>query len=77
MVRRKKRSAGKFVAFSYISGRRLGRFNSLAGVFKKFPKERKAFNTVKRFNRRTGLRINTIRQIITAKRMKNIKIRWR
>ena len=61
--RQRKAVMAKFTAFSYVTGRRLGRFNTLTGVFDKFPKERKAFNQVKVFNKRTGLNVTTTKQI--------------
>lgn len=54
----------KFQAISYRTGKKLsGRFSTLNSVFRKFPKERKAFNRVMAFNRRTGRRITNVRQI--------------
>lgn len=59
----------KFTAFSYINGRRLGQFNSLQRVFKKFPKERVAFNKVKSFNRSRKRRFTTTNQIRRFRRL--------
>ena len=56
--------ANQFTAFSYINGRRLGTFNSLKEVFKKFPKERKPFKQVMDFRRNNKLKkVNTIKDI--------------
>ncbi len=50
-------------AFSYRDGRKLGEFNNLQEVFKKFPSERKAFNRVMKFRKITGIQVNTIQDI--------------
>ncbi len=63
-------------AFSYRDGKRLGKFNSLQEVFKKFPSERKAFQRVMTFNRKTGKRVTNIEQIKKEKRNMNISRRW-
>lgn len=55
-------------AFSYRDGRSLGKFNSLEEVFKKFPSEKKAFNRVMEFRRKTGIQVNNINQIKVMKR---------
>ena len=74
-------SVGDSVAFSYRDGRRLGKFSSLKEVFKKFPSEKKAFDRVVKFRRKTGIQVNTIKEIKSVKRtqkmVKNIKTkRW-
>lgn len=57
------------VALSYITGKKLpGRFNTLKDVFKKFPKEKKAFDKVKRFNKKFDTNITTTRQLKDADR---------
>lgn len=58
-------------AFSYRDGRRLGQFKTIEDVFKKFPSERKAFDRVMKFRRKTGLQVNTIEDIKKAKRRMN------
>ncbi len=55
-------------AFSYRDGRRLGKFENLQAVFKRFPSERKAFMRVIKFRRKTGVQVNTIKEIQTVKR---------
>lgn len=57
------------IAFSYITGKKLpGRFSSLKDVFKKFPREKKAFDKVKRFNKKFDTNITTTRQLKDADR---------
>lgn len=70
MVRRRPSSKGraKFIAFSYVDGRRLGKFSTLTSVFKRFPRERTAFKQVKRFSKNTGRRVTTLRQIKSFER---------
>ena len=59
----------KSVAFSYVTGKKLpGRFSSLKDVFKKFPQEKKAFDKVKRFNKKFNTNITTTRQLKDAER---------
>lgn len=58
----------KRTAFSYRDGRSLGKFNSLEEVFKRFPSEKKAFNRVMEFRRKTGIQVNNINQIKVMKR---------
>ncbi len=67
---------GNVIAFSYRDGKRLGRFNSLQQVFKRFPSERKAFQRVMAFNRKTGKRVTNIEQIKREKRKMNVNRRW-
>ncbi len=63
------RHRGGSIALSYITGKKLpGRFNSLKDVFKKFPREKKAFDKVKRFNKKFNTNITTIRQLKDADR---------
>ncbi len=58
---------GRGTAFSYVTGRKLpGRFNSIKDVFKKFPKEKKAFDAVKRFNKKFNTRIKSTNQLKIA-----------
>jgi len=64
------------VAFSYFTGKRLGRFKNLKEVFNRFPKEKKAFQRVIRFRKQTGIRVNTIEDIKRAKRKQKIMKRW-
>ena len=66
----------KETAFSYRDGRNLGKFDNLQEVFKKFPSERKAFNRVITFRRKTGIQVNTIEEIKKRKRKMNINRRW-
>jgi len=74
LTKRKKRKSesggiGGNVAFSYITGRKLsGRFASLKDVFKKFPKEKDAFDRVKRFNKDFDTKITSLRQVRDAER---------
>ncbi len=63
-------------AFSYRDGRRLGKFSSLQEVFKKFPSERKAFQRVMTFRRKTGKQVNNIEEIKREKRKMNVSRRW-
>ena len=59
----------KITAFSYRDGRNLGKFNNLQDVFKRFPSEKKAFDRVMKFRKRTGkIQINNINQIKEIKR---------
>lgn len=62
--------------FSYKDGRKLGKFQSIKKVFKKFPSERKAFNKVKKFNKRTGSNVTTTKQIMMQKKTMKISKRW-
>ncbi len=62
--------------FSYKDGRRLGNFKTQKEAFKKFPSERKAFNKVMRFNRKTGKNITTVKQITVMKRKMRVTRRW-
>lgn len=62
-------------AFSYRDGKRLGKFTSLEAVFKKFPSERKAFNRVMTFRRKTGKQVNSIEEIKREVRKGN-PTRW-
>ncbi len=56
-------------ALSYITGKKLpGRFSSIRDVFKKFPKEKVAFDKVKRFNKKFKANITTTRQLKDADR---------
>ena len=58
---------GGSVAFSYVTGKKLpGKFSSLKDVFKKFPREKKAFDKVKRFNKKFNTNITTTRQLKNA-----------
>lgn len=57
------------VAFSYRTpNKKLGRFKNLKEVFKKFPSEKKAFQRVIKFRKKTGIRVNTIAEIKQIKR---------
>ncbi len=57
------------VAFSYVTGKKLpGKFSSLKDVFRKFPKEKKAFDKVKRFNKKFNTGITSTRQLRDAER---------
>lgn len=56
------------IAFSYRDGKRLGRFKNINEVFKKFPSERKAFERVVKFRRKTGMNVNSINEIKNIKR---------
>lgn len=58
----------KRTAFSYRDGRSLGKFNSLQEVFKRFPSEKKSFNRVMAFRRKTGIQVDNINQIKAMKR---------
>ncbi len=60
----------KRTAFSYRDGRSLGKFNSLQEVFNRFPSEKKAFNRVMEFRRKTGIQVNNIREIKIVQRVK-------
>lgn len=59
-------------AFSYFTGKRLGNFKNLSEVFKRFPKEREAFNRVMKFRRQTGINVNTIEDIKKEKRKEKV-----
>lgn len=63
-------------AFSYRDGRNLGKFKSLKEVFNKFPSEKKAFERVMKFRRKTGIKVNNINEIKKEKRKMNINKRW-
>ncbi len=63
-------------AFSYKDGRNLGKFKNLKDVFRKFPSEKKAFNTVMRFRQRTGVQVNNLKDIKSQKSKTNINRRW-
>lgn len=65
----------KQTAFSYRDGRNLGKFNNLEEVFKRFPSERKAFQRVMDFRRKTGKRVNNIEEIKKEVRKGNPR-RW-
>lgn len=71
----------KRTAFSYRDGRNLGKFDNLKDVFKKFPAEKRAFNRVMKFRRKSGIQVNSIKEIKAVKRtqkmVKNIRPkRW-
>ncbi len=66
----------KRTAFSYRDGRNLGKFSSLQEVFKKIPSEKKAFDRVMKFRRKTGIQVDNINQIKQQKRKENISRRW-
>jgi len=64
------------IVFSYRTpDKKLGSFKSLKEAFKKFPSEKKAFQRVKQFRRKTGIRVNTIEEIKNIKKKQNIR-RW-
>lgn len=80
MVRRKpmtrRQQKAMFSFFSYVNGRKLGSFSNMQQVFRKHPRERKAFKKVQTFNKRTGLNIKTVRQIRPMKRQLKVSRRW-
>ena len=65
----------KFTVFSYRDGKRLGTFSNINEVFNKFPSERKAFQRVIDFRRKTGIKVNTIEEIKKKKERQRSK-RW-
>jgi len=67
---------GNRTAFSYRDGKKLGKFNNLEDIFKRFPSERKAFKRVIAFRNRTGKQVNTIEDIKKEKRKMNNPKRW-
>lgn len=66
--------------FSYRDGKKLGQFQNLNQAFKRFPSEKKAFDRVIKFRKKTGIQVNTIQEIKSVKRsqkmVKNIPKRW-
>ncbi len=71
-------SNNNVTAFSYKDGKRIkGKFKNLQDVLRKNPSERKAFNTVMRFRRRTGMQnINNLKQIKRIKMQRTMTRRW-
>ena len=61
-----------FTVFSYRDGKKLGKFNNLQELFNRFTSEKKAFDRVMKFRRRTGIQVNTIQDIKKQKRMEKI-----
>ena len=62
-ARQRKFVMAKFRALSYKDGTSLGTFRNINEVFEKFPSERKAFNTVKKFNKNNNKKFTTTSQI--------------